>query len=136
VLIDPVSVIHSFIAAINAHNPTQLFHLMTEDHLFVDSLGSSIRGRDEMRKAWVAYFYMIPDFTVDVEDVFQRGTDIALFGAAHGTYSVDGTLPPENRWKMPAAWRAVVRDGRVAEWHIYADNEPVRQIMAARDPGH
>ena len=26
------------------------------------------------------------------------------------------------------ALRAVIRDGRIAEWHVYADNEPMREL--------
>jgi hypothetical protein len=38
-------------------------------------------------------------------------------------------LRPENHWTTPAAWRASIRDGLIAEWRVYADNEPIRQIM-------
>ena len=31
----------------------------------------------------------------------------------------------------PAALRALVRDGRIAEWQVYADNEPIREQMRA-----
>jgi hypothetical protein len=36
-------------------------------------------------------------------------------------------LKPENRWQTPAAIRALIEDGKVAEWRVYADNEPIRQ---------
>jgi len=32
-------------------------------------------------------------------------------------------LKAENRWETPAAWRAVVEGGLVAEWRVYTDNE-------------
>ena len=35
----------------------------------------------------------------------------------------------ENTWLLPAAWRAVVRDGRIAQWQVYCDTEPVAAIM-------
>jgi hypothetical protein len=40
-----------------------------------------------------------------------------------------GKMDKQNFWKMPAAWRAVVKDGKVALWQVYADNEPIRAIM-------
>ena len=40
-----------------------------------------------------------------------------------------GELRAENRWETPAAFRAVVEDGLVAEWRVYADNEPMRRLM-------
>jgi limonene-1,2-epoxide hydrolase len=47
---------------------------------------------------------------------------VILLGMARGTY-VGKT------WSTPAAWRAKVHDDRVAEWRVYADNEPLRQLM-------
>ncbi|HTV60171.1 MAG TPA: hypothetical protein VMJ93_14965 [Verrucomicrobiae bacterium] len=47
-----------------------------------------------------------------------------------GTLAVNGRLAKEHSWEIPAAWRAVVKDGLIAEWQVYCDNEPVRKIMA------
>jgi hypothetical protein len=41
-------------------------------------------------------------------------------------------LVKENRWETPAAWRAVVVDGLVAEWRVYTDNEPMRERMRGK----
>ena len=131
---DAAVVVEEFVRLINSHNTAGLARLMTEDHLFVDSLGYSVQGREEMRRAWIAYFYMIPDFTIMIRERLWRGNVVALFGIARGTYSTGGDLLERNRWEMPAAWRAVVRNGLVAEWHVYADNEPVRRIMAGAVP--
>jgi hypothetical protein len=46
-----------------------------------------------------------------------------------GTYTPDGVLREEARWSTPAAWLAVVERGLVAEWRVYADNEPIRRRM-------
>ena len=64
----------------------------------------------------------------------DKGNAIAMFGRARGTFAVDGKLARENFWEIPAAWRAVVKDGRVAEWRVYCDNDPARKIMAANTP--
>ena len=64
------------------------------------------------------------------EDIFQSGNIVALFGAAGGTISVKGKLPAENKWRTPAAWRAVVEEDLVKEWRVYADNKPVYDIVA------
>ena len=57
---------------------------------------------------------------------------VGLFGTAQGTYSVNGKLVSENHWEIPAAWKAVVQGGRVSEWRVYADNEPVWKIMGVK----
>jgi hypothetical protein len=54
---------------------------------------------------------------------------IVLVGFASGTYAPDGELKPENRWKTPVALRAAVENGLVAEWRVFADNEPIRDLM-------
>lgn len=51
-------------------------------------------------------------------------------GTAGGTISADGQLLARNRWKIPAAWRAVIERGKVKEFRVYADNKPVYDILA------
>jgi ketosteroid isomerase-like protein len=126
----PVDVVLRFIERINAHDVQGMCALMSADHRFVDSLGEELRGREEMRRAWLRYFYLFPDFSITCHQVLHRNEDLALFGTAQGSYAVGSPVPVENRWQMPAAWHAVVRDGLVAEWQVYADNEPVRRLMA------
>jgi hypothetical protein len=77
---------------------------------------------------------MFPDYAIEVTSQFGRGDSVALFGKARGTFAVNGKLSRENFWEIPAAWRARVENGRVAEWQVYCDNEPVRRIMAANAP--
>ncbi len=104
---------------------------MTPDHLFVDSLGVEVRGQEPMSAGWRAYFAMVPDCHITVTEHLEYGPTVALFGRAGGTYSPDGQVLPQNRWEAPAAWLAVVRDGLLAEWHVFADNEPMRRLMSA-----
>lgn len=109
-------------ASINQRDVDPVAELMTEDHLFIDSLGKQIRGRDKMRAGWRGYFAFCPDYWVSHEDVFANGNRVAVFGSAGGT--IKGTP-----WRTPAAWLAVVEDGHVKEWRVYADNKPVYDLM-------
>ena len=128
-------IVLAFVDAINRKDVDKLCGLMTNDHLFVDSLGTAVNGKGAMRKGWIGYFYMIPDFTISCSETIERGNVVGLFGVARGTYAIGGKLLDENKWEMPAAWKAIVRDNLVAEWHVYADNEPVRRVMAANPGG-
>ena len=83
-----------------------------------------------MRDGWAAYFRMVPDYTVAVDETFSDGPVVIMLGVARGTYAKDGQVRPENAWQTPAAWRARIQDKKVAEWRVYADNEPIRQLMA------
>jgi ketosteroid isomerase-like protein len=127
----PIDIVLRFVAAINAKDVERVVGMMTDDHRFVDSLGSEVVGAEKMRQGWETYLRMVPDYEIEVCETCGRGEVVVLLGTARGTYTSDGTLHPKNAWKTPAAWRAVVRGARVAEWRVYADNEPIRQRMAA-----
>jgi len=127
-----VDVALAFVDCINRHDVAGLVGLMTEDHCFVDGLGQEVRGREEMEKGWRGYFAWFPDYSIRVNDAFRNGKVVALFGTAQGTYAGKRNLRGENHWKIPAAWKAVVRNGRVCEWRVYADNEPVWKIMGVK----
>jgi ketosteroid isomerase-like protein len=129
---DAAEVALAFIDQINSHDVPGLINLMTEDLLLVDSLGHEVRGRRQVEKGWKAYFSWFPDYSIQVDDCFSRGAVAGLFGSAEGTYAVRGKLLPENHWKISAAWKALIRDEQVAEWRIYADNEPVWKIMRVK----
>jgi len=128
-MLSPRETVLAFIQAINRHEIAALTNLMTTDHEFVDAQDGTSRGKDEMRQAWIAYFFMIPDYTITPLDVFAEGNVVAVTGRAAGTVAVSGALPAENRWEIPLALRAEVRDGLISRWQVFADNEPVRAIL-------
>ena len=119
----------AFVEAVNHRNSEALAAQMTEDHAFVDGLGATIEGRQRVKAAFEAYFRMIPEYAIAIEETFSEGSIVVMLGSAGGTYSRDGTLRPDNHWTTPAGFRASIREGLVAEWRVYADNEPIRRIM-------
>ena len=125
-----LEIVLQFVDRINACDIPGLAALMTPDHRFVDSLGSVSTGRDTVRERWHQYFHIVPDYRIEIRRSFTDGPDVVLVGVARGTYSRDGQMRPADAWQTPAAWRAVVRDSGVAEWQVYADNEPIRQRMS------
>jgi len=122
----------AFVDRINRHDVGGLVALMAEDHLFVDGLGQAVRGRAKMETGWRGYFAWFPDYSIRVDDTLSIGNVVGLFGTAQGTHSVEGKLRPEAHWEIPAAWKALVRNERIAEWRVYADNEPVWKIMGVK----
>lgn len=125
-----ISVVKDFIAAINQGDSSRLSSLMTDDHTFTDSVGRVDSGRENMAKGWDAYFRMFPDFRIDIQNMLQDGDLVAAFGSACGTYNGKRGLVPENRIEMPAAWRAVVEDGKIKSWQVYADWTEGYKIIA------
>jgi ketosteroid isomerase-like protein len=145
------SIARGFVAAINRQDVGALAELMTPAHRFIDALANVVEGREKVRAAWVGYFRMVPDYRIDVVESYwskepgisdpsippsllsrfalDDGSSVVLLGMARGTFAPDGALKPENRWETPVALRALIVNGKVAEWRVYADNEPMRRLM-------
>jgi len=123
----PTDVLKWWLAAINSHDPVALAAFMAEDHVFVDSLGNRVAGAKTMEAGWKGYFAMCPDYWIRAAHVMAEGDTILVAGEAGGT--IDG-----EPWRTPAAWKAVIRDGKVAEWQVFADNKPVYEILGRRRP--
>jgi len=124
-----VDVALRFADRINTKDIDGVVALMTDDHRFIDSLDVEVVGREKIRHSWEEYFHIVPDYHIQVRKSIADGQLVVLLGFARGTYTRNGTLRPENAWETPAAWRALVRGERLAEWQVYADNEPIRRIM-------
>ena len=126
---NPIQVVLQFEELINSRNAEAIAAFMTADGAFLDSLGNRIQGAEKLRSAWAGYFKIVPGYSISHSEIFADGCTVAVFGSAQGTFSKDGQLDEGNFWKTPAAWRAVVKDGKIAVWQVYADNEPIRAIM-------
>jgi ketosteroid isomerase-like protein len=114
-----------FVSAINSHDVSTLTALMTADHVFVDSVGNRVEGVSSMEVGWRGYFAMCPDYWIQADVVMAEGAVVLAAGEAGGT--IKGVS-----WRTPAAWKATVRDGKVVEWRVFADNKPVYEILARR----
>ena len=119
----PVAVARAFADAINRQSPDELAALMTEDHAFIDALDNCVQGREAMRAAWRGYFGLVPDYTITVEEVYGAGAVVVMLGTAQGTTN-------GGWWRTPAAWRAEICGSQIASWRVYADNEPIRKLLA------
>jgi len=129
-----IAVVLKFEETINSRNVDAVVSSLTEDSVFIDSLGNRMQGLKRLREAWQGYFQLVPDYTISHDRVFADGETVAMFGSAQGTLVHEGKLSKENFWQTPAAWKAVVKDGKIAVWQVYADNEPIRKIMRKYQP--
>lgn len=129
-------VANRFVAAINQHDVEAIYELMSKDHRIIDSGGGIVEGREEMKEAWIKYFKMVPDYQVSISEVFVSENTVVLLGKASGTYTADGVIKSENLWQTTAAWRAVVSGEQISEWQIFADLEPIREIMRRESPSN
>src|SRR5712675_3371348 len=115
----------AFIDRINAHDLEGLGALMSENHTFIDAHGNQVSGREKMIAGWHGYFEWFPDYSIEVTEVFEDDDKIALFGFAGGSFK---NREGEN-WRLPAAWKALVKDGRVTLWQVFADTKIPFQII-------
>jgi hypothetical protein len=123
----PAEIFKNFVSAINAHDVAALAALMSPDHLFLDSLGNRVAGAARMQLGWRGYFAMCPDYRIQIDQLLSELGTILAVGEAGGTID---SVP----WRTPAAWKAIIRDGAVVEWQVFADNKPVYEILAKRKP--
>jgi ketosteroid isomerase-like protein len=118
-----------FVEAIHRADPGKMRPLLSEDHVFVDSDGSRIEGREAVLGAWEAFFSQVGDYRLEFDGVFEAGDAVVLVGAASGICA--GGIGPGRAWRVPAAWRAVVKDGWVTRWQVFVNPEPIREALAA-----
>ena len=120
-------IILSFIKNINEQNTNGLAGLMTEDHTFIDAHENIMNGKETMRKGWIGYFSIFPDYKIEITDLYEYGNTFVMFGYASGTYK--GNNPDTNYWRLPAAWKAIVHGGKLKLWQVYCDTKVPFDIM-------
>jgi ketosteroid isomerase-like protein len=123
--------IRAFTERINAHDVEGLSALMSDDHTFIDAHGNQVSGRENMIAGWRGYFEWFPDYSIEVADVFEDGDKLALFGFAGGSFKGK----PTESWRLPAAWKAIVKDGRVTLWQVFADTKIPFEIIERNSQG-
>jgi ketosteroid isomerase-like protein len=122
-------IVLEFIDAINKHDVVRICKMMAEDHVFIDAQGSRFSGKEKMKDGWKGYFEIFPDYKIDISQLFEDGNSHALFGYASGSYKGSKEEDPDCYWKLPAAWRAVVEDGKIKHWQVYADTKIPFEII-------
>ena len=124
-------IVLAFVDRINRRDVDSLGELMADDHCFIDAHGNEVGGRDKMVAGWRGYFGMFPDYSIEVNEIFANGNSFAMFGFAGGSFQGKG----EANWRLPAAWKAIVREGRIAVWQVFADTRiPFEIIERAAAP--
>jgi ketosteroid isomerase-like protein len=113
----PETIVGRFNDCINGRDVGCLSRLMTDDHLFVDSEGGRVDGKQRCLAAWRGFFDAYPDY----RNVF------ACMSASADVVAVAGrSVCSEPALDGPALWTARVRDGRVCEWRVHQDTPETR----------
>jgi ketosteroid isomerase-like protein len=122
--IDPATVVGRFNDCINRRDLAGLTDLMSDDHTFVDPTDSAIAGIADCAGAWRGFFAAFPDYrnvftTVSTRTDPATGSDVVTI--------VGHSVCSEPTLSGPALWTAVVRNGRVAVWHVRDDTPENRR---------
>lgn len=117
--------IQSFVDAINAHDLDSLAKLMSDDHIFIDAYGNEIQGKETMTAGWRSYFEWFPDYYIEICEIFENRQSFAILGFAGGSFKGND----DAEWRIPAAWKATVKDGRVDLWQVFADTKIPFEMM-------
>ena len=126
--IEILTTVISYIEKINDHDIAGLSKLMSDDHIFVDSLGMVIKGKKEMSNAWKMFLKWFPDYNITIMNTVMTDDTVGIFGIASGTFDSEDPDSTDN-FEIPGAWRAKVKDKHIVEWQAIADNEAVRDII-------
>lgn len=118
----PAEIVERYIACINAGDSTGLAAVAGTAPRFVDATGAEYRLTSE---AWAGFFEEFPDYRIEVDQILSKGDLVAVFGSASGSFHGVGNSKPGAAWSFPAAWRAIVRNGKLLEWQVYGDIEPM-----------
>jgi ketosteroid isomerase-like protein len=105
---------------INARDLAGLATLMTDDHTFIDTAGTSLAGKGACLAAWRGFFEGFPDYR-NVFTSFTTHDDVVTI--------VGRSECAEPSLAGPALWTATVRDGKVAEWHVHEDTPETRRRL-------
>lgn len=116
----PEDLARRFNERINAHDLGGLAALMTSDHVFIDSAGGRIEGRERACEAWRKLFAAFPDYQNHFDTVTARGDRVLITGRSTCSHAeLNGR----------ALWSAIVRGVRVAEWRVYEDTPEQRAAL-------
>ena len=122
------SIVINFVNAINEHNVDRICSFMTDDHTFIDSHGNEAIGKEKMKAGWIGYFQLFPDYKIELTELFLEKDTVAAFGFAGGKFQGLNSAK-ENYWRLPASWKAVIKDGKISLWQVYADSKIPFDIM-------
>jgi len=127
----PKEIVLEFIKVLNNADIESMLTFISRDHVFIDSLGNKIFGKENMENAWNGYFHIFPDYKIDVKEIFEHNNTIIILGKASGTYKNIKTDDDKYYWRIPVAIKVLVDGKKILHWQVFADNSPVIDIIKA-----
>jgi ketosteroid isomerase-like protein len=117
---DPLALVSKFNDCINKQDIEGLAEFMTEDHIFIDALANTVKGKDHCIEAWNGFFIAFPDYRNVFKEITVENNLVKMLG--YSTCSVPAL-------HGPAIWTAKIRRGQIYEWRVYKDNSATREFL-------
>jgi hypothetical protein len=117
---DPKLVALLFNECITRQDIVALGALMSDDHTFIDSAGTTSRPKEFMIKSWEKFFELFPDYQNTFSRLESIGNIVSIVGFAY--------------WKIekpydPVLWSVRIENNLVAEWRIHEDTPENRKLL-------
>jgi ketosteroid isomerase-like protein len=110
-----VVIISGMFADWNAHDLDRVYsHLADDYHEYLNGVLAK-SGREEARAADQALYDMVPDYRRTVEELWGQNDRVI------SRFFISGTLTGGERFELAVAAIFGIRDGQVAEAHLYFD---------------
>ena len=118
--LSPAETVLRYVEFINKGDPDGVASLTADVFTFTDIPGRVhvFQGTAGIRQCWKEYFTPYPDYKIHVDRLLTGGDGVALIGRTTGS-----RVASEIEEQSTVLWIAQVRNGLVAEWRIYSDQE-------------
>lgn len=123
------SIVIRFAKAINDHDVNEIINLMSDDHTFIDAMDNKSVGKKGMKEAWAGYYELFPDYLIEISDITENESVVALFGYVNATYKNLTNELDSNFWRIPASWKAIVENKKIKHWQVYCDYTGLFKII-------
>jgi len=123
------AIVIRFVKAINDHDVDEIINLMSEDHIFIDAKDNKSVGKKGMKEEWEGYYELFPDYQIEISDIIENVSTIGLFGYVSATYKNLTNKLNSNFWRIPASWKAIVKNNKIKHWQVYCDYSSLFKII-------
>jgi ketosteroid isomerase-like protein len=117
-------IVERFNRCISENDVDGISRLITDDHVFTDSAGGSVSGRQAVLAAWNGFFASFPDYRNEFGRHTGHGDSIAIS---------DRSFCSDPRLDGPALWRAILVNGKLSVWEVHDDTPQNRMALGLQE---
>jgi ketosteroid isomerase-like protein len=117
----PAELAVAFTAAITAADSAALAALTTADHVFTDTDGNQVTGKQACTAAWEGFFAAFPGYRNTFSEVRADGATAVMRGRS--------TCPGHPELTGAALWRAETRGDQLTAWQVHDDTPESRALL-------